>query len=248
MNKIINQLLQHRTFRHFDSEYAIPENHIDCIIQAAKQAPSWMNGQHYSIIRITDKNLRKQIGKLSERNPQILSASEFWIVLADLKRMKISSDTYNGSFEAAGMEDTLLTVSVDAALASQNAVIAAESFDYGTCYIGGMRLIIQELIQLLKLPEFTFPLFGLCIGKPAIEMSIKPRLPSAANVFENQYQDDHLAEQLATYEQTMIDFAEARETLPWREKFARYYSAAYGEKTPALLREQGFLTNEAIKK
>lgn len=244
MNSTIELLLQHRSYRHFDSDYVIPASEVNLILQAAKQAPSWMNGQHYSIIRITDPALREKIGSLSPRNPHILSASEFWIVLMDEYRSHLCSDAYDGTFSAMGMEDTLLTATADAAFAAQNALIAAESLGYGTCYIGGMRLIAEELIALLNLPKYVFPLYGLCIGKAAIDMAVKPRLPMDATVFENQYQTDKQPEIMAHYEQVMLDFAEARETLPWREKLARYYSLPYGEKTPKLLREQGFLTAE----
>ena len=93
------------------------------------------------------------------------------------------------------------------------------------------------------MPAYTYPLFGLCIGKPAVEMQVKPRLPQQAVVAENRYpSDDVLSTALADYEATMTAFGEKREKFPFREKFARYYSQEYAPRNTKLLRDQGLLT------
>ena len=241
MNPVIECLLNHRSYRHYDPDFSLPETDLDTIIACAQQAPSWMNGQHYSIIRISDAALRAQIQSLQPNNPQISQCSTFLVFVGDVYRNKLASDAYDGSFAAAGTPDTLITLCTDTALAAQNAIIAAESLGYATCPIGGLRLIAPQLVTLLGLPEYTFPLFGLCIGKAAIEMRIKPRLPRQTVFFDNQYRTD-LAADLADYEHTMSAFGEARETLPYRQKFARYYSQTYAPANIPLLKQQGFLT------
>lgn len=242
MNAVIDTLLNHRTYRDFQPNVVIPDNELDAILACAQQAPSWMNGQHYSIIRITDAPLREQIVALQPRNPQIGTCSVFLVFVADLYRAKLASDACGGDFAAVGTPDTVLTMTVDTALAAQNALTAAESLGYGTCPVGGLRLIAPELVALLKLPPYTFPLFGLCIGKPSVEMRVKPRLPQSAVVHQNQYQTHTLTQQLAQYEQTMLDFNEPREKLPFRQKISNYYQQSYAPKNTALLRQQGFLT------
>lgn len=120
--------------------------------------------------------------------------------------------------------------------------MAAESLGYATCFTGGIRLIAPQLIELLGLPANTFPIFGLCIGTPDIEMALKPRLPESSVYAENHYPAEQtLIEDLAQYEQTMSAFGEAREKLPYREKFARYYSNTYAPKNIPLLQQQGWL-------
>jgi len=147
-----------------------------------------------------------------------------------------------GSFAAAGTPEMLITLVTDAALAAQNAVVAAESLGLGTCFTGGIRLIAPELTEWLGLPAYTYPLFGLCIGKPAVEMQVKPRLPQQAAVAENRYPSDEvLSAALADYEATMTAFGEKREKFPFREKFARYYSQEYAPRNTKLLRDQGLL-------
>ena len=244
MNPVIDLISQHRSYRHFKSGHTLPEAEIQAILTAARQAPSWMNGQHYSIIRITDPTLRAQIAAAQPGNPQIASCSEFWVFVADAHRAELASRAYAGSFAAVGTPDTLLTLSVDTAMAAQNAIVAAESLGYAVCPIGGLRQIATQLIDWLALPPHTFPLFGLCIGVPDIDMRLKPRLPQQAVVFENRYTPDtQLETDLAAYEHTMTAFGEAREKLPYRQKFARYYNQTFVPANIALLKQQGLLTH-----
>ncbi|MDO4694067.1 MAG: nitroreductase family protein [Eikenella sp.] len=244
MNPVIDTLLQHRTHREFDPAAAISAAEVSLLLAAACQAPSWMNGQHYTIIRITDVELRARIAAAQPANPQIATCAEYWLFIGDAHKAELASRAYAGSFAAVGTVDTLITLTTDAALAAQNAATAAESLGYATCFTGGIRLIAPQLTEWLALPPHTFPLFGLCIGKPASAMRVKPRLPRAAAVAENRYPDDSiLAAALAEYESVMTGFGEAREKFPYREKFARYYSREYAPANAALLKRQGLLTH-----
>ncbi|MDO5057373.1 MAG: nitroreductase family protein [Lautropia sp.] len=244
MNPTLQALQSHRTYRQFDPEARIPADQLQAILDATRQAPSWMNGQHYTIIRITDPALRQRIVEHQPNNPQIGSCSEYWIFVGDLRRAKLCSEAAGGSFAAVGTPDTLTTIVTDTALAAQNAVVAAESLGYATCFTGGIRLIGPELTEWLGLPAHTYPLFGLCIGKPAVDMRLKPRLPQQAVVAENRYPlDETLNAALADYEATMTAFGEAREKFPFREKFARYYSQEYAPRNAKLLPDQGLLTH-----
>lgn len=72
-------------------------------------------------------------------------------------------------------------------------------------------------------------------------MRLKPRLPRAAAYAENHYPSDaDLAGHLADYEQTMTRFGEAREKLPYRQKFARY-TQPYAPDNIALMQSLGWL-------
>ncbi|MCP1659580.1 nitroreductase family protein [Neisseria perflava] len=243
MKNAVETMKNHRAFRHFKIGESMPQSDVQTIIDCARQAPSWMNGQHYTIINITDPELRAKISALQPANPQVGTCATLLIFIADLHRADLCSQAYGGSFASVGHSDSLITAVTDASLAAQNATVAAESLGYGTCYIGGIRMIAPYIIELLGLPRNTFPLFGLCIGTPDIEMRIKPRLPENTVYAENRYPDDKtLSDGLADYEKTMSAFAEARERLPYREKFARYYSSSEPKNEPLIYR-QGWLTS-----
>lgn len=243
-NQTIELLQNHRVYREFDSSATVPDSQLNDIIKCAQQAPSWQNGQHYSIINISDKALRQKIVDLQPRNPQIAQCSVFLVFVMDGYRSYLSSEAYDGSFEGFKDSDTLITLATDTALAAQNATVAAESLGYATCPIGGLRMIANDLIELLQLPKYTYPIFGLCIGKPSVEMCLKPRLPKSAVYFDNQYQVDALPQMLADYEQTILAFNEARERKPYRQKFADYYSQPYVAAAEDWLKAQGFLTKQ----
>ncbi|MDD2343285.1 MAG: oxygen-insensitive NADPH nitroreductase, partial [Tolumonas sp.] len=150
---------------------------------AAQQAPSSSFLQAASIIRITDKTLRAQIMQLSAEQAYIAGAAEFLLFCADFNRHKqIVSDAKTGFVEQ------LLIGATDAAMMGQNALVAAESLGLGGVYIGAVRNHPAEIGELLGLPELVIPLFGLCLGYPAQDPEVKPRLPRALVVHENRYQ------------------------------------------------------------
>lgn len=71
MNPVLQTLRKHRTYRQFDPAHQIPAEQVQAMLDATRQAPSWMNGQHYTIIRITDPVLRQKIAAAQPNNPQI---------------------------------------------------------------------------------------------------------------------------------------------------------------------------------
>lgn len=242
MNPTIQTLTQHRSYRDFDPAYKIDAESLQAILAAAQQAPAWRNAQHYSIIHITDPELRAKIVALQPLNPQIGTCSEFLIFCADLYKTKLASDAMGGSFSGGGHPEAFINAVSDTSMAFQNAVIAAESLGLAICPIGGLRSAATELIDLLNLPQYVYPIVGLCMGKPSVEMRLKPRLPLRAVYFDNQYNEQYLSEDLANYETTMTEFGEKREKFPWRQKLSYSYDKAPDAKSHALLKQQGFLT------
>lgn len=113
------------------------------------------------------------------------------------------------SAQAASTSSFLQCTSIiritDPALLAQNALTAAESLGLGGVYIGGLRNSIEAVTELLELPQHVLPLFGLCLGWPADNPDIKPRMPAAMLVHENRYQplDNAL---LAEYDEQLAHY------------------------------------------
>src|SRR5690606_31594133 len=84
--------------------------------------------------------------------------------------------------------ENFIVATVDTALAAQNAVIAAESLGLGAVYIGGLRNNIEQVSELLRLPELVYPLFGMCLGVPAQSPMTRPRLPLDSILHTDTYQ------------------------------------------------------------
>ncbi len=130
----------------------------------------------------------------------VAQAAEFWVFCADFNRhLQICPQAQ------LGLAEQLLIGVVDTALLVQNALTAAESLGLGGVYIGGLRNSIEAVTELLELPQHVLPLFGLCLGWPADNPDIKPRMPAAMLVHENRYQplDNAL---LAEYDEQLAHY------------------------------------------
>ncbi|MED3760845.1 oxygen-insensitive NADPH nitroreductase [Peribacillus frigoritolerans] len=208
MNNTLELLHNHTSIRSFTNQ-PLTEEQRDVIFKAANQTSSFSLLQVVSIIRITDPDLRKKVTQLSANQPYIGEAAEFWIFCADFNRNHQIAPKVDLDYM-----EYLLIGSFDAGLMAQNALTAAESLGLGGVYIGGVRLNITELTEVLNLPKYVVPLVGLCIGhpageKPGLKPGLKPRLPQSMIMFDNQYQP--LDEgKLANYDQQMREYYQNR--------------------------------------
>lgn len=182
MTPTIDLLRRHRSIRAFTAQSLTDEQRA-AIIAAAQSASTSSFLQCSSIVRITDPVLRQQLAQLSGEQPWVAQAAEFWVFCADFHRHR---QIYPQA--ELGLAEQLLLGCVDTALMGQNALVAAESLGLGGVFIGGIRNGIAEVTRLLELPQQVLPLFGLCLGHPAAEPDLKPRLPAALVVHENRYQ------------------------------------------------------------
>ena len=85
--------------------------------------------------------------------------------------------------------ETFFVAVLDAGLAAQNAVIAADFLGLSAVYIGPLRNDPEAVAAILGLPPAVFGVFGLCVGyaKPGSLAEVKPRLPQAAVLHRERY-------------------------------------------------------------
>ena len=79
-------ILNHRTHRLFKKE-GIPESLVSLIIACGFSAPSKSDLQQASIVRVRDTRLRKRFANLIPAMPWIEDCPEFFIMLADGRRI-----------------------------------------------------------------------------------------------------------------------------------------------------------------
>lgn len=112
-------------------------------------------------------------------------------------------------------------------VAMVDTTIAAESLGLGICYIGGIRNDIARVAELLGLPAYTVPLFGLTIGIPKTKNQVKPRLPQANQVAQNHYDVSQVTD-LAQYDQQMQNYYANRgrnqQQTDWSTKNTAFFS------------------------
>lgn len=180
MNDAIQTILNHRSIRLYEDRPLTGEQ-IELIIRCAQAAPTSSFVQAYSIIGITDPERKAKLAELAGNQPYVARNGHLLVFCLDLHRLQTASELENTSLEevetALASTESFMVGVIDATLASQNAVIAAESMGLGTVYIGGIRNHLTEVTELLQLPDRVAPLFALCIGYPAEPSDTKPRLP-----------------------------------------------------------------------
>lgn len=239
MNQIIELLKNHRTTRHFVKGKTMSTCHLQHILEASIQAPTYMNGQHFSIIVIENQGTKEQIVEWTPRNPHIADSSIFLLFCMDFSHVALASQYHHMHFDIENNPDVLMIGTVDVALAMQNAIVAAESLGYGTVCVGGVRHIADQLIKQCRLPKYVYPICGLSIGEVDCTQEVervKPRLPK---IFHEHYEAINQTD-IENYDEVMITFAEARETKSWSKKFADFYQHRPNAKTTDWLKEQGF--------
>lgn len=195
MNDTIRQLKARKSVRAYTGE-PIGAAERAAILEAAFQAPTAGNQQLYTILDITDPELRHELAELCDHQPFIEEAAMCLVFLADCRR-------WLRAYKAAGCEarrpeagDLLLAVA-DSCIAAQNAVTAAESLGIGSCYIGDVLENCESMRDALRLPEEVVPAAMLVFGYPTETQKsrAKPaRLSAKAVVFENTYRDRSEAE------------------------------------------------------
>lgn len=208
-NETIRNIMAHRSIRKYTSE-PIAEDIMQTLFAAAGMAPSSVHMQAYSIIRIRDAALREKLGELGGQRC-VTDGAELLLFVLDLHRSERLAAGGEEAFTAAGDYYSFQQAMLDTVLAAQNLSLAAESLGIGTVYLGTLTQPAQEVIELLELPQLTFPVVGLSLGWPAEDPEVKPRLPEAAVVFTDRYRDtDTYRELLADYNSQMADYYATR--------------------------------------
>jgi len=131
----------------------------------------------------------------------------------------------------------------DGGLAMGGALIAAESMGLGVVPIGGIRQNPAEVIELLKLPEYTYPLAGLAIGYPKDHSQKKPRLPFETFKHEETYNKEGLMEAIDEYDHTMEQYHNEigrEQGVNWSGYTANIYQHVYYPKVYPTMKDQNF--------
>jgi len=206
-NSSLTTLLSHRSIRTYLSK-PLPHGTLETLIAAAQSAATSSNHQVWSVVAVEDQARKERLAKLANNQAHIQQAPLFLIWLADLARLERIAEQRGLPHEALNYLEMFLMAAIDATLAAQNAVVAAESLGLSTVYIGGIRNSPLEVAAEIGLPKQTFAVFGLCVGyaDPAQPVAIKPRLPQAAVLHRETYSLETQDAAIAHYNEIMAAF------------------------------------------
>ena len=163
-NPILQSLFDRKSVRVYE-EKPIPAEMKQAILEAAAQAPSAGCQQLYTILDITDPALKEALAESCDHQPFIAKAPLVLVFCADCKKWYDAYLEVGCTPRTPGVGDLMLAVT-DTAIAAQNAVVAAESFGIGSCYIGDIMENCDTQRSLLHLPDYVFPAVMLVFGWP----------------------------------------------------------------------------------
>lgn len=251
MNKVIQTLTKHRSFHHYLNT-PIADEALDAIIRSAQAAPSWIGGQHVSIIAVRDTERKQKLAEVAGNQAHIVQAPVFLVFCADFHRAHIASNIEEAAFAAVENIDVLLVGATDVGLAMGNAIAAAESLGLGIVPIGGIRRNPLAVIDMLNLPKHVIPISGLCIGYGAEDPEQKPRLPKEAIYHEEKYNHD-VTSLIHDYNQTFSAYTKAKtkgeRDTNWSQQVAGFYNEPFYRNNgypdvAKMLKQQGFPCND----
>ncbi|GAA5138317.1 nitroreductase family protein [Prosthecobacter algae] len=167
-----------RAIKHFDPDHRLTEAEIRQLLEAAMQAPTAFNIQHWRFVTVTDPELRKQIRTVAWDQAQVTDASLLIILCADKDAWKKDTARYwKGAPQP--VQDILVPaiggyyqereqVQRDecmrsTGLAGMTLMLAAKAMGYDSCPMDGFDF--DAVAKLIKLPEDHLISFMIAIGK-----------------------------------------------------------------------------------
>lgn len=229
--------LAHRSIRQFKADAIDWQS----LVAAAQATSSSEFLQSFSLIRVTDAKLRQAIQAIST-SPCITGNGELFIFVVDTAR-DIAQTPAATNLDHFTNWNAFLAGCFDATLAAQNMLSTAEHSGLGGVMLGSILNDPAQMIALLHLPKYTFPLLGLMIGVPDEAPESKPRLPKAAVLGENTYP---ARMDLSAYDVQVSDYYAHRSTGARVESFSslieKHLSADQHHRSEigAILKSQGF--------
>lgn len=213
-NAVLDCLMEHRSVRAYLPE-PLTAGTTELLVAAAQSAATSSNMQMWSVVAVTDPARLARLAVLAGNQQHIADAPLFLLWLADMSRAERIGAAQDTPMAGLPFTETFIVGVVDAALAAQNAAVAAESLGLGTVYIGSMRNHPEQVAAELGLPSQSMVVFGLCVGHPdpSRPAAIKPRLPQSVVLHHERYDASVDAAGIATYETTFKAFQHA-EGLP----------------------------------
>ena len=190
-----------RAVKHFDPEFRLSEVERTKLLQAAIQAPTSFNIQHWRFVVVDEPALRKQIRELGNDQAQITDASLLIIMTADLGAWKKEPTRYwvnapkdvaellvgwMGPFhegrEQLQRDEAMRSIG----MAMQTLMLAAKAMGYESCPMIGYEF--DKVAELINLPDDYCIGPMVAIGKGTKNPWPKPgQLPLEEVVISNRF-------------------------------------------------------------
>jgi FMN reductase [NAD(P)H] len=239
----------HRSHRRY-THHAIDPALLRLLFACALSAPSKSDLQQADIIHVADRLKLKSIVDLIPDMPWINHAPVFLVFCGNNRRIRQVGE-WRGKPFANDHLDHFMNAAVDAGIVMTTFIRAAEAVGLGACPISAVRNHPHEVSQLLELPDWVFPVAGLCVGYPAEPGRISARLPLEVTVHVDRHDEANIKEKIDAYDRRRHGLQPYRkqrraerygtaEFYGWSEDKARQYAVPERADFGAFIRGKGF--------
>lgn len=216
----------------------------------ALTSPTKSDMQQRDIIIVKDPEQRAKLQACIPGQAWIPNAPELLVFCGNNRRQRQIHDWRGRPFENDHL-DAFFNASVDAGIAMQAFITAAESVGLSCCPISAIRNDSAKVSEILGLPDHVFAVAGLGCGWPDGNKPISLRLPLSATVHVNSFGEDGIRERVDGYDarrheaqpmgaqRSPEEFGEA-DPYTWSEDKARQYAKPERETFGAFVKAKGF--------
>lgn len=245
----LEKMASHRSQRRFLPR-PIEDDLLRLLCACALSAPSKSDLQQCDIVIVNDAAIRNGIVATIPDMPWIADAPAFLVFVGNGQRLQAVSRLRDKPFPNDHL-DAFFNATVDAAIVLATFMCAATAVDLSCCPISAIRDHPDVVSELLRLPKRSVPIAGLCVGWPAQEGEITPRLSLQTTLIENAYGERDLAGEIDAYDRrrsVLRPYQRQRDVerwgssplYGWSEDKARQYAEPTRSDFGRFVREKGF--------
>lgn len=237
---VLVEMAGHRTIRTY-SDREIDPALLRILCACALSAPSKSDLQQADIVIVTDRALRQSIADLIPGMPWVREAPAFLVLCGNNRRQRAIAELHDMAFPNDHL-DPFFNATVDAALVLAQLLRAAGAAGLGSCPISVIRDHASRVSELLELPDFVFPVAGVCLGYSAEERGISPRLDLSLTLHENRYEERDWHENLEASDtrREAVHAGWGHQGFRWSKAKAQQYSTRQRADFGAFVRSKGF--------
>jgi nitroreductase/FMN reductase [NAD(P)H] len=193
----LTRILGRRSYRKF-ADRPVDAALRTALLACAQSASAKSDLQQYAILDLHDPAKKAALAGLCDTG-WMAEAPVLLVFCGDLNRARRMGEL-RGHGHAQDTLDSFFNATVDAALALQSYILAAEAAGLGCCCVSQVRKRLPETAALLGLPPGVFPVAGLGAGWPGEARDTVLRLPPDVVVHRDRYDDSGIAAAIDGYD------------------------------------------------
>lgn len=162
MNQVLDTIKKRRSVRKYQSKQ-VKDEELETIIEAGIYAPTAHNDQPWHFTVIQNQEL---IESMNHESKELMKISDVDWMANMGKNDKLNIFYHSPTVVVVSGKKDAVSPLVDCCAAIENMLLAAESMDIGTCWIGLARFFFEtpENVEKLNIPEGYEPYYAVSIG------------------------------------------------------------------------------------